>query len=78
MPHPSEEEPPGLAMHLFALFTAREVCHLSEAKPELHTGIPGGTLASFPSAPMAWMPPYPLVKTQAHPGLTEDVEADRR
>ena len=78
MPHPSEEEPPGLALHLFALFTAREVCHLSEAKPELHTGIPGGTLASFPSAPMAWMPPYPLVKTQAHPGLTEDVEADRR
>lgn len=65
-------------MHLFALFTAREVCHLSEAKLELLTGIPGGTLASFPSAPMAWMPPYPLVKTQAHPGLTEDVKADRR
>ena len=65
-------------MHFFALFIAREVCHLSEAKLDLHTGIPGGTLASFPSALMAWMPPYTLVKIQAHPGLTEDVEADRR
>ena len=65
-------------MHFFAPFIAREVCHLSEAKLELHTGIPGGTLASFPSALMAWMPPYTLVKIQAHPGLTEDVEADRR
>ena len=64
-------------MHLFALFTAREVCHLSDTRLGLLTGIPGGTLAWFPSAAMAWTPPCPLVKTQAHPGLTEDVEADR-